>query len=61
MRFQGRFFMQDVLEIKKSILEEGHSSGLSIHPCATKMYIDLKETFWWLGMKNDVTEFVYYF
>lgn len=30
--------MPDVLELKKSIIEEGHMSGLSIQPDATKMY-----------------------
>ena len=24
----------------------------------TKMYQDLKETFWWQGMKRDVAQFV---
>lgn len=46
-------------ELKKSILEEAHRSGLSIHPGATKMYQDLKRLFWWAGMKKDVAKFVY--
>ncbi|KAI5405994.1 hypothetical protein KIW84_052663 [Lathyrus oleraceus] len=50
---------QDVPKIKKGILEEGHRSGLSIHPGATKMYQDLKKLFWWPGMKKEVAEFVY--
>lgn len=49
----------DVPEHKKNILEEGHRSGLSIHPSATKMYQDLKKLFWWPGIKKDVAEFVY--
>ena len=32
------------------ILEEGHRSGLSIHPGANKMYQDLKKNFWWLSL-----------
>lgn len=48
-----------VLELKKSIIEEGHRSGLSIHPGATKMYQDLKKLFWWPDMKKEVSEFVY--
>ena len=41
------------------ILEESHRSSLSIHPGATKMYHDLKELFWWSGLKRDVAQFVY--
>ncbi|XP_050910063.1 uncharacterized protein LOC127123931 [Lathyrus oleraceus] len=32
VRFRDRVCIPDVPEIKKSILEEGHGSGLSIHP-----------------------------
>ena len=59
MRFGDRGCVLDVTEIRKSILEEGHRSGLSIHPGATKMYHDLKKLFWWSGMKKEISEFVY--
>ena len=59
MRFGNRVCVPDVAEIRKSILEEGHRSGLSIHPGATKMYHDLKKLFWWPGMKKEIAEFVY--
>lgn len=45
LRFKDRICILDVSELKKSILEEGHGSGLSIHPGATKMYQDLKKLF----------------
>ncbi|GKB07164.1 retrotransposon protein, putative, ty3-gypsy subclass [Tanacetum coccineum] len=35
-----------------------HSSPFSIHPGSTKMYKDLKQNFWWNGMKHDVARFV---
>lgn len=38
IRFRDRVYVLDVPELKNSILEEGHKSGLSIHPGATKMY-----------------------
>src|ERR1051325_10870451 len=59
MRFGDRVCVPDIAEIRKSILEEGHRSGLSIHPGATKMYGDLKKLFWWPGMKKEIAEFVY--
>ena len=27
-------------------------------PCATKMYRDLREVYWWNGMKRDIADFV---
>lgn len=38
MRFKDRVCVPDVLELKKSILEKGHMSGMSIHPGAIKIY-----------------------
>ena len=37
---------------------ETHSGSFAIHPGSTKMYQDLKMSFWWSGMKRDVSEFV---
>lgn len=59
MRFRDRVCVLDVPELKKSIPEEDHKSGLSIHHSATKMYQDFKRMFWWPGMKEDIVEFVY--
>ncbi|MCI68322.1 hypothetical protein A2U01_0089582, partial [Trifolium medium] len=32
LRYRGRVCVPDVPELRKMILEEGHQSGLSIHP-----------------------------
>ena len=45
-------------ELKKSILEEAHSRSFAMHPGSTKMYHDLKTSYWWSRMKRDVSEFV---
>ena len=44
--------------LRKMLLEEGHKSHLSIHPSMTKMYTDLKATFWWTCMNIDVADYV---
>ena len=44
--------------LRKMLLDEGHKSRLSIHPCMIKMYKDLKATFRWTGMKTDVADYV---
>ena len=53
-RFQDRVCVSDKAKVKRLILEEWHKSRLSLHPGMTKMYQNLKETFWWPGMKKDV-------
>ena len=45
-------------ELKKFIFEEGHVGSFSMHPSITKMYKDLKTSYWWFGMKRDVSDFV---
>ncbi|GKC60034.1 putative nucleotidyltransferase, ribonuclease H [Tanacetum coccineum] len=39
-------------------MTEARSSLFTIHPGSTKMYRDLKQYFWWNGMKQDVATFV---
>ena len=58
LRFRGKVCVPKDVEVRRLILEEGHKSHLSLHPRMTKMYQDLKETFWWQGMKKDVAQFV---
>ncbi|WVZ80978.1 LOW QUALITY PROTEIN: hypothetical protein U9M48_028409 [Paspalum notatum var. saurae] len=48
----------NVDSIRKLILSEAHDTAYSIHPGSTKMYYDLKERFWWYGMKRAVAEYV---
>nr|GEU66964.1 hypothetical protein [Tanacetum cinerariifolium] len=45
-----------VQNMKKVVLTEAHSSPVSIHPSSTKMYRDLKQNFWWNGMKHNPLE-----
>ncbi|WMV14167.1 hypothetical protein MTR67_007552 [Solanum verrucosum] len=45
-------------EHQERIMEEAHSSIYSIHPDSTKMYRDLREVYWWNGIKKDIAEFV---
>ena len=42
-------------DLRKAILEEAHSGSFAIHPDCTKMYQDLKVSFWWSRMKRDVS------
>ncbi|GAU49783.1 hypothetical protein TSUD_369070 [Trifolium subterraneum] len=59
VKFRGRVCVPDVPELKKMIFDEGHKSGLSIHPGLVKMYQDLKKLFWCPRMKKEIAEYVY--
>jgi hypothetical protein len=43
---------------RQTLMNEAHKSKFSIHPGATKMYRDLREGYWWPGMKREVAKYV---
>ncbi|GJY89699.1 putative reverse transcriptase domain-containing protein [Tanacetum coccineum] len=44
-------------EVKTLIIDEAHKSKYSVHPGADKMYYDLRDRYWWPGMKKDIAEY----
>ncbi|GKD91019.1 putative reverse transcriptase domain-containing protein [Tanacetum coccineum] len=56
--FFDRIWIPSVGSVWKLIMDEAHTSRYSIHPSANKMYYDLRDLYWWPGMKRDVTEYV---
>jgi len=58
LRFRERVCVPGNGLLRKMLLDEGHKSRLSIHPSMTKMYKDLKATFWWTGIKINVADYV---
>ena len=58
LRLDTRLCVPNIDDLRKRILEEAHSSSYTVHPGSTKMYKDLKDVYWWEGMKRDVAEFV---
>ncbi|GJV10914.1 putative reverse transcriptase domain-containing protein [Tanacetum coccineum] len=45
-------------EVRTLIMDEAHKSKYSVHPGANKMYYDLRDRYWWPGMKKDIAEYV---
>ncbi|GJS55963.1 putative reverse transcriptase domain-containing protein [Tanacetum coccineum] len=45
-------------KVRTLIMDEAHKSKYSIHPGANKMYYDLRDRYWWPGMKKDIAEYV---
>jgi len=54
----GRVWVPSTGGNRELVLEEAHKSKFSIHPGATKMYRDLREDYWWPGMKQDIAKYV---
>ena len=56
--FQNRLCVPDDKELKQKLLFEAHNTVFTMHSGGNKMYQDLKQFYWWKGMKRDVTEYV---
>jgi hypothetical protein len=56
--FKNRICVPEIDSLRETILKEAHDSDYSIHPGSTKMYQDLKQKYWWHGLKRDVAEHV---
>ncbi|WMV58599.1 hypothetical protein MTR67_051984, partial [Solanum verrucosum] len=57
LRYQCRFCVPIVDGLIEKILEEAHSYWYFINSGTTKMYRDIREVYWWNGMKKDIAEF----
>jgi hypothetical protein len=44
--------------LRKEIMSESYHSPYTIHPRGTKMYHDVKGSYWWNNMKRDIAKFV---
>ncbi|GKD22448.1 putative reverse transcriptase domain-containing protein [Tanacetum coccineum] len=53
-----RAWILKVDDLRKVMMDEAHRSRYSIHPRADKMYMDVKEYYWWPGMKKGITLYV---
>ncbi|KAL6332309.1 hypothetical protein AAG906_004872 [Vitis piasezkii] len=53
LRFWTRLCVPNDGDLMRELLEKAHCSKFAIHPGGTKMYRDLKQNYWWPGMKRD--------
>ncbi|GJY25662.1 putative reverse transcriptase domain-containing protein [Tanacetum coccineum] len=45
-------------DVRTLIMDDAHKSKYSVHPGDNKMYYDLRDRYWWSGMKNDIVVYV---
>ncbi|GJY60263.1 reverse transcriptase domain-containing protein [Tanacetum coccineum] len=56
--FFDRIWIPSVGDVRKLIMDEAYTSRYSVQPGADKMYYDLRDFYWWPGMKRDIAEYV---
>jgi hypothetical protein len=56
--YEDRICVPQNGDFRQIIMDEAHNSAYSIHPGSTKMYMDIKQKYWWNGMKADIARFV---
>ncbi|KAI3762252.1 hypothetical protein L1987_52677 [Smallanthus sonchifolius] len=54
----GRMWIPHMGEFRVKVLDGAHKSQYSIYPGTTKMYQDLRQDYWWPGMKFDIMKYV---
>ncbi|GKB12068.1 putative reverse transcriptase domain-containing protein [Tanacetum coccineum] len=56
--FMYRIWVPLVGDVRKMIMDEAHTTKYSIHLGADKMYHNLRDMYWWPGMKRDIATYV---
>ena len=54
--YNNHFWIPQKGGVRERVMSEAHNSRYSIHLGGVKMYHDLKEQYWWPGMKKDVND-----
>ncbi|KAI3795190.1 hypothetical protein L1987_37839 [Smallanthus sonchifolius] len=56
--YLNRIWVADRNDLRTFLMNEAHKTRYSIHPGADKMYQDLRQQYWWPGMKKDIALYV---
>ncbi|GJU01162.1 putative reverse transcriptase domain-containing protein [Tanacetum coccineum] len=56
--FLDRIWVLLTGNVRTVIMDEAHTTRYSVHPGADKMYHDLRDMYWWPGMKKDIAIYV---
>ncbi|GJS59533.1 putative reverse transcriptase domain-containing protein [Tanacetum coccineum] len=56
--YLDRIWVPSKGDVRTLIVDEAYKSKYSVHPGADKMYYDLRDRYWWLGIKKDIAVYV---
>ncbi|GJX65260.1 putative reverse transcriptase domain-containing protein [Tanacetum coccineum] len=58
LHYMDRIWVPLVGGVRTNIMDEAHKMRYSVHPGADKMYYDLRDMYWWPGMKKKIAIYV---
>ncbi|XP_076933713.1 uncharacterized protein LOC143599699 [Bidens hawaiensis] len=58
LRLGKRIWVPVIGNLRTKILEEAHKLKYMMYPESDKMYHNLKDEYWWIGMKKDIALYV---
>ncbi|GKB55065.1 putative reverse transcriptase domain-containing protein [Tanacetum coccineum] len=58
LHYMDRIWVPLVGGVRTKIMDEAHMMRYSVHPGADKMYYDLRDMYWWPGMKKEIAIYV---
>ena len=56
--FKGQLCIPKDAALRERVMAEAHKSKFSIHPGSTKIYKDMRRSYWWNDMKKNIVEYV---
>ena len=56
--YKSRLCVPNVMDLRKKILYESHNTVFTMHPRGNKMYQDMKQYYWWQGMKKNISKYI---
>lgn len=54
----GRIYVPHTKGLRTLVLLEAHRAPYSTHPSVNKMHLNLRQLYFWPGMKCDIVDFV---
>ncbi|GKC52316.1 putative reverse transcriptase domain-containing protein [Tanacetum coccineum] len=58
LHYMDRIWVPLVGGVRTKIMDEAHKTRYFVHPRADKMYYDLRDMYWWPGMKKEIAIYV---
>ncbi|GKD44737.1 putative reverse transcriptase domain-containing protein [Tanacetum coccineum] len=58
LHYMDRIWVPLVGGVRTKIMDEDHKMRYSVHPRANKIYYDLRDMYWWPGMKKEIVIYV---
>ena len=56
--YKSKLCVLNVMDLRKNILYESYNNVFTMHHGGNKMHQDMKQYYWWRGIKKDISEYV---